>query len=67
MLRSGQNSSKWMALGEYVAVSPRDCVAVLSLSVTLSQRGSVSFQYEFYDDQLIFNFVVSILFALSKG
>ncbi|XP_032896107.1 endosome/lysosome-associated apoptosis and autophagy regulator family member 2 isoform X2 [Amblyraja radiata] len=52
------NSSSWAPQGTYIASNRDDCTVSLIYSVHLKKPGSVSFEYQYVDNSIFFEFFV---------
>jgi len=53
-------SAKWVAQGSYLESNRDDCTVSLIYTVRLKKPGSVSFDYQYVDNSIIFEFFVSL-------
>ncbi|XP_076859843.1 endosome/lysosome-associated apoptosis and autophagy regulator 1 [Brachyhypopomus gauderio] len=51
-------NSTWSPKGDYIASNTDECISTLSYAVSLKQPGSVSFQYFYPDNNILFEFYV---------
>ncbi|XP_052008006.1 endosome/lysosome-associated apoptosis and autophagy regulator family member 2-like isoform X2 [Xyrauchen texanus] len=59
----GQNvstcsSAKWIAQGSYLESNRDECIVFLVYTVHLKKRGSVSFEYQYMDNSIFFEFYI---------
>lgn len=52
-------SSSWVPQGSYLASNRDECTVSLVYSVHLKKQGSVTFEYQYPDNNLLFEFFVS--------
>lgn len=55
------SSSTWIPRGDYIASNTDECTATLSYAVNLKKSGTVSFEYFYPDNNIYFEFFVSVL------
>lgn len=53
-------SSSWVPQGNYLESNRDECTVSLIYAVHLKKQGSVSFEYQYPDSNLLFEFFVSI-------
>uniref|UniRef100_A0AAQ5ZG06 MRH domain-containing protein n=1 Tax=Amphiprion ocellaris TaxID=80972 RepID=A0AAQ5ZG06_AMPOC len=61
------NSSSWVPQGNYLESNRDECTVSLIYAVHLKKQGSVSFEYQYPDNNLLFEFFVSITHSLSSS
>lgn len=54
-------SSSWLPQGNYLMSNRDECTVSLIYAVHLKKQGSVSFEYQYPDNNLLFEFFVSLL------
>uniref|UniRef100_A0AAY5KR10 MRH domain-containing protein n=1 Tax=Esox lucius TaxID=8010 RepID=A0AAY5KR10_ESOLU len=54
------NSSSWIPQGSYLESNRDECTVSLIYAVHLKKQGSVSFEYQYPDDNLFFQFFVNL-------
>jgi len=52
------SESKWKPSGNYIESNKDDCASLLSYSATLINKGHISFEYQHYDEDVLFHFYV---------
>uniref|UniRef100_A0A8C2AXN7 KIAA1324 like n=1 Tax=Cyprinus carpio TaxID=7962 RepID=A0A8C2AXN7_CYPCA len=57
---NGQNAAKWVAQGSYLESNRDECTVSLIYTVHLKKPGSVSFDYQYVDNSIFFEFFVSL-------
>lgn len=57
------SSSSWTAQGSYVESNRDECSVSLVYAVHLKKQGSVSFEYQYVDNNIFFEFFVSNHFS----
>lgn len=53
-------SAKWVAQGSFLESNRDECTVSLIYTVHLKKPGSVSFDYQYVDNSIIFEFFVSL-------
>lgn len=53
-------SSSWLPQGSYLMSNRDECTVSLIYAVHLKKQGSVSFEYQYPDNNLLFEFFVSL-------
>lgn len=57
-------SSSWLPQGSYLMSNRDECTVALIYGVHLKKQGSVSFEYQYPDNNLLFEFFVSFFINL---
>ncbi|XP_072241815.1 endosome/lysosome-associated apoptosis and autophagy regulator family member 2 isoform X1 [Leuresthes tenuis] len=57
-LRASCNSSSWVPQGNYLESNRDECTVSLIYAVHLKKQGSVSFEYQYPDNNLLFEFFI---------
>lgn len=57
-------SSTWVPQGSYLESNRDECTVSLIYAVHLKKQGSVSFEYQYADNNLLFEFFVSFKYAI---
>lgn len=57
-------SSSWTPQGVYLESNRDECTVSLVYAVHLERQGSVSFTYQYPDNNIFFEFYVSVCFCL---
>uniref|UniRef100_A0A9J8ANJ0 Endosome-lysosome associated apoptosis and autophagy regulator family member 2 n=1 Tax=Cyprinus carpio carpio TaxID=630221 RepID=A0A9J8ANJ0_CYPCA len=57
---NGQNVAKWVAQGLYLESNRDECTVSLIYTVHLKKPGSVSFDYQYVDNSIFFEFFVNL-------
>ena len=52
--------SSWVPMGDHIASNVDECTTTLSFAVNLKKAGAVSFEYLYPDNNIYFEFFVSI-------
>ncbi|CAB1444925.1 unnamed protein product [Pleuronectes platessa] len=55
------NSSSWVPQGNYLESNRDECTVSLIYAVHLKKQGSVTFEYQYPDNNLLFEFFVSFI------
>uniref|UniRef100_A0A8C1G5P5 KIAA1324 like n=1 Tax=Cyprinus carpio TaxID=7962 RepID=A0A8C1G5P5_CYPCA len=55
---NGQNAAKWVAQGSYLESNRDECTVSLIYTVHLKKPGSVSFDYQYVDNSIFFEFFI---------
>lgn len=55
-------SSSWVPQGNYLESNRDECTVSLIYAVHLKKQGSVSFEYQYPDSNLLFEFFVSFIY-----